>query len=160
MRRHPLAILLVDDSAADARLLREALAEARVPSRLSVVTDGRAALAFLRRAEGVHAAAPRPDLVITDLNMPRLGGHDLLRIMKSDVSLRRIPVLVLTTSATPEDITTAYDLHANAYLTKPADIEPFCTMIHAVTQFWGATAQTPSCPDPAVPAHASPRGSP
>jgi chemotaxis family two-component system response regulator Rcp1 len=140
MRQRPLTILLVDDSAADARLMREALAEVTVPSQLLVATDGGTALMFLRR-EGNHAAAPRPDLVITDLNMPRLGGHDLLRIMKSDPALRRIPVLVLTTSAAPEDITTASDLHANAYLTKPADFDVFCTMMDAVMHVWGVTAQ-------------------
>ncbi len=102
MRQRALTLLLVDDSAADARLMQEALAETRVPPRLHVVTDGADALAFVRR-EGVYAAAPWPDLVITDLNMPRLSGHDLLRIMKGDPALRRIPVLLLTTSDAPQD---------------------------------------------------------
>jgi len=138
MRQQSLTILLVDDSAADACLMREALAETQVPPRLCVVTDGREARTFLRR-DGPHDAAPRPDLVLTDLNMPRLTGHDLIRIMKGDPALRRIPVLLLTTSDAPEDITTAYTLHVNACLTKPADFDAFRTMMQAVTRFWGVT---------------------
>ncbi len=150
MRQRPLAILLVDDSAADAGLMRAALAETGVPSRLSVVTDGVEALMFLRR-EGDYAAAPWPDLVITDLNMPRLSGHDLLRTMKGDPALRRLPVLLLTTSEAPDDITTAYELHANACLTKPADFDIFCTLLESITQFWGATAPVVPRPAPARP---------
>jgi chemotaxis family two-component system response regulator Rcp1 len=158
MRQRSFTILLVDDSAADARLMREALADTGVPPRLCVVTDGEEALAFVRR-EGVYAAAPWPDLVITDLNMPRLSGHDLIRILKGDVALRRLPVLRLTTSSAPEDSAIAYALHANACLTKPADFDAFCTMMQAVTRFWGATAPAPRDLDPAVPALDHPPGS-
>jgi len=157
MRQRALTLLLVDDNAADARLMQEALAETRVPPRLHVVTDGADALAFVRR-EGVYAAAPWPDLVITDLNMPRLSGHDLLRIMKGDPALRRIPVLLLTTSDAPQDSARAYELQANACLTKPADFDAFRTMMQAVMAFWGVIVPVPRYPDGAVPAHDHPRG--
>ncbi len=159
MRPRPLTILLVEDSAADAGLMRAALAETRGPVRLSVVADGVEALLFLRH-EGNYAAAPWPDLVITDLNMPRLTGHDLLRIMKGDPALRRLPVLLLTTSNAPDDITTAYELQANACLTKPADFDLFHAMMESVTHFWGVTVQVVPHPDPAPVAHDQPPGRP
>ncbi len=158
MRQRPLTILFVDDSAADAGLMRAALAETRDPVWLSVVTDGVEALLYVCR-EGNYPAAPWPDLVITDLNMPRLSGYDLLRIMKGDPSLRRLPVLLLTTSDAPDDSATAYELHANAYLTKPADFDLFRAMMESVAHFWGVTAPVVPRPDSALVAHDHPPGS-
>lgn len=141
-----LRILLVDDSVADSRLMREALTEVAVPYELRAVPDGVEALAFLQR-EGIYATAPAPDLVVTDLNMLRLNGLALLRIIKSDPTLHRLPVLILSTSTAPADIAAAYALHVNAYLAKPADLDAFVVTVQGLMQFWGTAVQFPPGPD-------------
>jgi CheY-like chemotaxis protein len=127
-------ILMVEDNPGDVRLTREALKESRVLSNLSVVDDGVEALAFLRR-EGKYAAAPRPDLIFLDLNLPRKGGLEVLAEIKKDDRLRRIPVVILTTSTAPDDIGRAYDLYANCYVTKPADLDEFLQVVKSVQSF-------------------------
>ncbi|HLI27394.1 MAG TPA: response regulator [Chloroflexota bacterium] len=131
----PVEILLVEDNPGDVRLTVEALREARVANRLSVAADGQEALAFLRR-EGRYADAPRPDLILLDLNLPRKDGREVLAEIKADPVLRRIPVVVLTTSSAEQDILRSYDLHANCYITKPVDLEAFLTVVRAVEYFW------------------------
>ena len=135
-------ILLVEDNAADVRLTQEALRDAKVVNDLHVVRDGVEALDFLhRRASFVQA--PRPDLVILDLNLPRKNGKEVLAEMKSDPSLRSIPVAVLTTSAAEIDILESYDLGANCYLTKPVDLEQFLTVVRSVEEFWLGMVRLP-----------------
>jgi chemotaxis family two-component system response regulator Rcp1 len=131
----PVEILLVEDSPGDVRLTREALREGKIRNNLSVVPDGVEALAFLRR-EGRYANAPRPDVILLDLNLPRMGGREVLAAIKEDSQLRRIPVVILTTSNDEQDILRAYDLHANCYITKPVDFEQFITVIQAIEGFW------------------------
>ncbi len=138
----PIHILLVEDNPADARLLREAVAEAAADATVSVVGDGVEALTFLRR-EGAHAAAPRPALILLDLNLPRLNGREVLAAVKGDPTLRRIPVVVLSTSDAPTDIAAAYDLHANAYVTKALDLDPFFAAVRALDAFWFGVAHLP-----------------
>lgn len=131
----PVEILLVEDSPGDVRLTREALREGKIRNNLSVVPDGVEALAFLRR-EGRHAAAPRPDVILLDLNLPRKDGREVLEEIKADERLRRIPVVILTTSADERDILRAYELHANCYITKPVDFEQFIEVVQAIESFW------------------------
>jgi len=138
----PIEILMVDDSMGDVRLAQEALKEARVRNRLSVVHDGEQALAFLRREDG-YADAPRPDLVLLDLNMPRMDGREVLAQVKNDPDLRSIPIVVLTTSEAEADIVKAYDLHANAYITKPVDLEAFLDAVKVVEEFWLTVVRLP-----------------
>jgi chemotaxis family two-component system response regulator Rcp1 len=138
----PIEILMVDDSMGDVRLAQEALKEARVRNRLSVVHDGEQAMAFLRRKDG-YAEAPRPDLVLLDLNMPRMDGREVLAEIKGDPALRSIPVVVLTTSEAEADIVKAYDLHANAYITKPVDLEAFLDAVKVVEEFWLTVVRLP-----------------
>jgi CheY-like chemotaxis protein len=138
----PIEILMVDDSMGDIRLAQEALKEARVRNRLSVVHDGEEAMAFLRRQDG-FADAPRPDLVLLDLNMPRMDGRQVLAEIKGDPALRSIPVVVLTTSEAEADIVKAYDLHANAYITKPVDLEAFLDAVKVVEEFWLTVVRLP-----------------
>lgn len=128
-------ILLVEDSPGDVRLTREALREAQVRNHLSVATDGVEALAYLRR-EGAYASAPRPDIVLLDLNLPRKDGRQVLAEIKSDVQLRQIPVVVLTTSVNTQDVRNAYDLGANCYIAKPVDLDQFLVVIQALESFW------------------------
>lgn len=136
-------VLLVEDSPGDVRLTREALKEGKVRNNLSVVSDGVEAMEFLRR-EGKYADAPRPDIVLLDLNMPRKDGREVLAEMKSDESLKRIPVVILTTSEAEQDILKTYDLHANCYLTKPVDLEQFISIVKSVEDFWLTIVQLPS----------------
>jgi len=138
----PIEILMVDDSMGDVRLAQEALKEARVGNRLSVVHDGEQAMKFLRREDG-YAEAPRPDLVLLDLNMPRMDGREVLARIKGDPELRSIPVVVLTTSEAEADIVKAYDLHANAYITKPVDLEAFLDAVRVVEEFWLTVVRLP-----------------
>jgi CheY-like chemotaxis protein len=135
-------VLLVEDSPGDVRLTREALKEGKVRNNLSVVSDGVEAMEFLRR-EGKYADAPRPDIVLLDLNMPRKDGREVLAEMKSDESLKRIPVVILTTSEAEQDILKTYDLHANCYLTKPVDLEQFISIVKSVEDFWLTIVQLP-----------------
>lgn len=128
-------ILLVEDNRADVRLLMEGLAAARSRHRLSVVEDGEEALEFLYR-RGVHAAAPRPDLVLLDLNLPRKDGNEVLRQIKSDPGLRRIPVVVLTSSRSERDVNTAYEYGANSYLRKPTDLKDIYDLTRTIEHYW------------------------
>lgn len=138
----PAEVLLVEDSPGDVRLTREALKEGKVRNNLSVVSDGVEAMEFLRR-EGKYRDAPRPDIVLLDLNMPRKDGREVLAEMKSDEQLKRIPVVVLTTSEAEQDILRTYDLHANCYLTKPVDLEQFISIVKSVEDFWLTIVQLP-----------------
>ena len=131
----PIEILLVEDSPSDIDLTREALEDTRVRNNLSVVTDGVEALAFLRR-EGKYADAPHPDLILLDLNLPKKDGREVLAEIKADEHLRRIPVVVLTSSQAEKDIAASYDLNANCYVTKPVDLEKFIVVVKSIDVFW------------------------
>ena len=131
----PVEILLVEDNPGDVRLTIEALNENKISNNLHVARDGEEAMAFLRR-EDRYAGAPRPDLVLLDLNLPRKDGRETLAEMKADERLRRIPVVILTTSQAEEDILRTYDLHANCYVTKPVDLEQFIRIVKAIEDFW------------------------
>ena len=131
----PIRILLVEDNPADADLTRENLEEARILTELHVVGDGVEALAFLNR-EGRFSAAPRPDLILLDLNLPKKHGREVLKAIKSDDRLRTIPVIVLTSSKAEPDILEAYDLHANSYICKPVDLAGFVEVVGAIESFW------------------------
>ncbi|HKO23821.1 MAG TPA: response regulator [Chloroflexota bacterium] len=135
MNVRPFEVLLVEDNPGDVMLTSEALEEAKLHINMSVVSDGVDALAFLYR-RGPYAEAPRPDLMLLDLNMPRKDGREVLAEIKADPELRGIPVVVLTTSHAEQDIVRTYNLHANAYVTKPVDLEQFIAIVHAINQFW------------------------
>ena len=135
-------ILLVEDNPGDARLAQEALKEGQMASRLKVVVDGVEAMSFLRR-EGTYAGAPRPNLVLLDLNLPRKDGRQVLAEMKADPELRRIPVVVLTTSQAEQDIMRSYDLHANCYITKPVDLDRFITVVRSIEEYWCSVVTLP-----------------
>ena len=139
----PIEILLVEDSAADVLLTEEALQEAKVLNRLSVVRDGVEAMDFLRQ-RGQYAEAPRPDLILLDLNLPRKDGREVLAEIKADPVLHRIPVVVLTTSEAEEDVLKSYDLHANCYITKPVDLAQFLDVLRVVEDFWLTIVKLPS----------------
>ncbi len=143
MKLTPIEILLVEDNPGDVRLTREALSEGRVANTLHVACDGVEALAFLRR-EGEYQGAPRPDLILMDLNMPRMDGRELLAQIKQDKDLKRIPVVVLTTSASEADVFRSYSLHANCFITKPVDLDQFIHVIRSIEQFWLTIAKLPS----------------
>jgi CheY-like chemotaxis protein len=138
----PIEILLVEDSEPDVRLTMEALHEAKVRNRLSVAEDGVEALDFLRR-QGPHAAAPRPDLILLDLNLPRKDGRQVLNEIKNDDVLKRIPVVILTTSKSEEDVLRAYDLHANCYISKPVDFNRFMDVVRSIENFWLTVVRLP-----------------
>ena len=131
----PIDILLIEDNPGDVRLTKEVLMEGKVRNRLQVVGDGVEAMAFLRR-ENNYAEAPRPDLILLDLNLPKKDGREVLQEIKADHQLRRIPVVVLTTSAADEDILRSYDLSANCYITKPVDLYQFIKVIRSIEAFW------------------------
>jgi len=141
--RRSAEILLVEDNEADARLADEALKESTIPNRLHVVEDGVQAMQFLRR-EGAHRDAPRPDVILLDLNMPRMDGREVLHAVKSDRELRSIPVVVLTTSSAERDIEQSYDLHANCFITKPIELDRFIDVVQSIQHFWLDTVQLPS----------------
>jgi CheY-like chemotaxis protein len=138
----PIEILLVEDNPGDVRLTEEALRDAKVSNHMSVARDGVEALAFLRR-EGEHAAAPTPDLILLDLNMPRKDGREVLAEIKEDVKLRRIPVVILTTSKDEADVLKTYDLHANCYVTKPVDLDAFIEVVQSIEDFWLTLVKLP-----------------
>lgn len=131
----PVEILLVEDNPGDVRLTKEALKEAKVINNLTVLKDGVEALTFLRR-EGRYANAPRPHLILLDLNLPRKDGREVLAEIKDDERLKRIPVVVLTTSQNEQDVLKTYSLHANCYVTKPVDLEQFITVVKSIEDFW------------------------
>ncbi len=135
-------ILLVEDSPADVRLTREALKEAKVLNNLHIVQDGVAAMAFLRK-QGQYATAPQPDLILLDLNLPKKDGREVLAEIKELDNLKRIPVVVLTTSRAEEDVVRTYNLHANAHVTKPVDLKQFLEVIRAIEEFWLAVVTLP-----------------
>lgn len=139
----PIEILLVEDNPGDVRLTEEALREGKVVNHLSVAADGVEALAFLRR-EGANANQPRPDLVLLDLNLPRKDGREVLSEIKSDPDLRRIPVVVLTTSKAEEDVLRSYNLHANCYITKPVDLDQFIRVVKSIDEFWLSVVRLPT----------------
>jgi CheY-like chemotaxis protein len=142
MTVEPIELLLIEDSEPDVRLTMEALREAKVKNRLWVVEDGVEAMEFLHR-ENRHANAPRPDLILLDLNLPRKDGREVLREIKADDSLRRIPVVVLTTSRSEEDVMRAYNLHANCYITKPVDFNRFMDVVKSIENFWLTVVKLP-----------------
>jgi CheY-like chemotaxis protein len=131
----PIEILLVEDSPSDAEFTNEALKEAKVRNHLSIVEDGVQAMEFLRR-QGRYSNAPRPDLIMLDLNLPRKDGREVLAELKADDSLKLIPVVVLTTSRAEEDVLRAYQLHANCYITKPVDFQQFLSVVRSIESFW------------------------
>jgi len=139
----PVDILLVEDSPTDVLLAQEALEHAKVLNKLHVVSDGVEALDFLRR-RGQFADAVRPDLILLDLNLPRKDGREVLQEIKADEDLKRIPVVVLTTSKAEEDILRAYGLHANCYVSKPVDFEQFAFVVRAIESFWFSVVSLPS----------------
>ena len=138
----PAEILLVEDNPGDVELTREGLESAKVNNNLSVVMDGMEAMAFLRR-EGRYADAPRPDLILLDLNLPKKDGREVLNEIKADENLHTIPVVVLTTSAADEDIMKSYKHHANGYITKPVGFEGFAQVVHAIDCFWFSVVVLP-----------------
>jgi two-component system, chemotaxis family, response regulator Rcp1 len=138
----PIEILLVEDNPGDVELAREALETGKVRNTLHVVSDGEAAMAFLRRT-GKYAGVPRPDLILLDLNLPRKDGREVLAEIKSDPDLKRIPVVVLTTSKAEEDILKSYNLHANCFVTKPIELNQFIKVVQAIEDFWLAIVKLP-----------------
>jgi len=143
MSVEPINILLVEDNPGDVRLTVEALREGKVHNQLSVARDGVEALAFLRQ-EGQFAESPRPDVILLDLNLPKKDGREVLAEIKADERLRRIPVVVLTTSKAEEDILRSYALHANCYVTKPVDLEQFITVVRSIEDFWFSIVRLPN----------------
>lgn len=141
-RGKPIEILLVEDNPGDVRLTREAFAEAMVSNNLSVVGDGEEAIAFLRR-QGDYAAAPRPDLILLDLNLPRKSGREVLEDVKNDPELLSIPIVVMTTSEAEGDILNSYYHHANAYVTKPVDLDCFIDVVSKIEGFWLTIVKLP-----------------
>jgi len=138
----PIEILLVEDNPGDVRLTREALTANKIRNTLHVVADGVQALAFLRK-QGKHANAPRPNLILLDLNLPKKDGREVLAEVKGDGNLRRIPVVVLTTSGAEEDILKAYDLNANCYVTKPVNFDSFIQVVKSIESFWVTIVELP-----------------
>ena len=141
----PVEILLVEDNPGDVRLTREALKEAKVRNNLTVVDDGVKALALLRR-EGEFEGAPRPDLILLDLNLPRMSGREVLAEVKSDPELKTIPIVILTSSQAEKDIVSAYELSVNCYVTKPVDLEQFVTVVKSIEDFWFSIVRLPPTP--------------
>jgi two-component system, chemotaxis family, response regulator Rcp1 len=139
----PVEILLVEDSPGDVKLTQEALRDAEVPNVLHVARDGEEAMRFLRR-EGEFAGKPRPDLILLDLNMPRMDGREVLGVIKADADLRRIPVIILTTSQSEDDIAEAYSLAANCYVAKPVDLDEFLDVVRAIDDFWLTLVKLPA----------------
>jgi CheY-like chemotaxis protein len=138
----PIEVLLVEDDPGDVLMTQEAFDEHKVRNKLNVVHDGEEALSYLRR-EGPFADAPRPDLILLDLNLPRVDGREVLQVIKNDEDLRRIPVVVLTTSQADEDILRSYSLHANAYVTKPVDFDRFIAVVRQIDEFFVTVVKLP-----------------
>jgi CheY-like chemotaxis protein len=142
-RGEPIEILLVEDSPDDAALTVDALRGGRVHNRINVVDDGVEAMAFLRR-QGSYTDAPRPDLVLLDLNLPRKSGREVLAEIKQDPDLRRIPVVVMTSSDDEKDILAAYNLYVNCYITKPVDLDQFIAVVKTIEHFWFSVVKLPA----------------
>lgn len=143
MMKSSFHILLVEDNTSDIRLIREALRDVAVPTHLSVVEDGIQALAFLRH-EPPYAAAPQPDLLLLDLNLPQKPGHEVVAELRADPALRRVPVVVLTTSEAQSSVRLLYDLGVNCYVLKPVELEAFLATVRAIVEFWGTYVCLPS----------------
>ena len=139
----PIQILLVEDSPGDVRLTQEVLRDARIANDLHVVGDGEEAMAFLRQ-EGEYAGRPRPDLVLLDLNLPRKDGREVLSEINGDPDLKSVPVIVLTTSEAEQDILRSYRLAANAYITKPIDLNEFIAVVRSIETFWLSIVRLPA----------------
>jgi two-component system response regulator len=137
-----IEILLVEDNPGDIRLTKEALKDSKLQNNLSLARDGVEALAFLRR-EGKYADAPHPDIILLDLNLPKKDGREVLEEIKQDAILKRIPVVVLTTSDDEYDIIESYNLHAKCYITKPVDLQRFIAIVKIIEQFWFKIVQLP-----------------
>ena len=131
----PVVMLLVEDNPGDVALAREALADSKIHNQLMVVDDGVKAMEFLHR-EGAYTDAPRPDLILLDLNLPRKDGREVLAEIKSDDNLKRIPVVILTSSKAEEDVLRSYNLHANCYISKPIDLNQFMHVVRSIESFW------------------------
>ncbi len=142
----PIDILLVEDNPGDVRLTEEAFAEAKINNDLHVVRDGESALDFVYQ-RGEHDSAPTPDLVLLDLNLPKIDGTDVLEEIKTDEILKRIPVVVLTSSSATDDIVRSYERHSNAYLTKPVDPDEFVDLVQSFEEFWFTLVKLPPEPD-------------
>ncbi|ASR54322.1 response regulator [Cellulomonas sp. CW35] len=142
MPRKTIDVLLVEDDPGDVLMTREAFEHNKVRNTLTVMADGVSALAYLRK-EGEHADAPTPDLVLLDLNLPRMDGREVLQALKADERLRAIPVVVLTTSEAEEDVVRSYALHANAYVTKPVDFDAFITVVRQIDEFFVEVVRLP-----------------
>ena len=138
----PIEILLVEDNPGDVRLTAEALRENKFRNKLNVVGDGVEAMAYVRR-EGKYSDAPRPDLILLDLNLPKKDGREVLAEIKTDEDLKRIPVVILTTSKAEEDIIKTYNHHANCYVTKPVDLEQFIKLVKSIEEFWLTIVKLP-----------------
>lgn len=138
----PIEILLVEDNPGDVRLTREALHDGKINNRLHHAQDGVEALAFLR-GQPPFTNAPRPDLILLDLNLPRMDGREVLEAIKADVTLNQIPVVVLTTSKAEEDVLRSYGLHANCYIVKPLDFDHFTEVVNAIENFWFRIVKLP-----------------
>ncbi|MFA5863900.1 MAG: response regulator [Phycisphaerae bacterium] len=139
----PAEILLVEDNHADAVLSKTCIQSSQIPSNVSVVEDGSEVMAYLRN-EGAYKDAPRPDLILLDLNLPRKDGREVLAEIKADETLRKIPVIIFTSSHADKDIAHAYDLHANGYIRKPENYPQFCAAMEAILQYWFALASLPA----------------
>lgn len=142
MGQRPIEILLVEDNIVDVRLTEEALHEGKIRNNLHVARDGEEALAFLHK-QPPFANAVRPDVILLDLNLPRLDGREVLAHIKEHQNLRRIPVVILTTSKSDEDILKSYDLHVNCYITKPVDMDQFVQVVKAIDHFWFTVVTLP-----------------
>lgn len=138
----PAEILLVEDNPGDVRLVQEALRESKIINQLHAVSDGQEALAFLRK-QGSYANTRRPDLILLDLNLPRKDGREVLSEIKADPDLRRIPVVIVTSSKAEDDILKSYDHHANCFITKPLDLEKFIEVVKAIQDFWISIVKLP-----------------
>lgn len=138
----PIEVLLVEDSPGDVRLTQEAFRDANRLIRLHVASDGVEAMKFLRR-EGIHSQSPRPDLILLDLNLPKMDGREVLKLIKDDNSLRLIPTVILTTSDSEADIVKSYQLKANCYLSKPVELDAFETLVKSINDFWLTKAKLP-----------------
>lgn len=138
-------ILLVEDNPGDADLARETLINSKLRNNLHVVTDGEKAMKFLRR-EVPYSDVPRPDIILLDLNLPRKDGREVLADIKADEALKRIPVVILTSSQADEDVIRSYDLHANCYITKPLDFKQFTKVVHSIESFWLTIVRLPNGP--------------
>jgi CheY-like chemotaxis protein len=139
----PIEILLVEDNPGDVRLTQEALKDAKISNTVNVTRDGVDAMAFLRRQDG-YADAPIPDLILLDLNLPRRSGFEVLEDLKKSPDLKRIPVVILTSSGAEQDVLSTYDLQANCYITKPVDLEQFLNVIRVIEEFWLTIVRLPN----------------